>query len=97
VVEPMEVVRRAAIVEAQWAGLRLRVTADGGRGLTADLRLGAEGDGPSVLDKPRELDADGRTSLLVLDDGAAGQAALLVMLDGAGKLVAMQPTTVGGT
>jgi hypothetical protein len=97
VVEPLEVVRRAAIVEAQWVGLRLRVTVDGGDGLTADLRLGAEGDGLSVLDKPRELDADGRTSLLVTDDGAAGQAALLIMMDRSGNLVAIQPTTVGGT
>jgi hypothetical protein len=96
-VEPMEVVRRAAIVEAQWVGLRLRVTVDGGNGLTADLRLGAEGDGLSVLDKPRELDADGRTSLLVTDDGAAGSPALLIMSDKSGNLVAMQPTTVGGT
>jgi hypothetical protein len=96
VVEPMEVIRRATIIEAQWVGLRLRVTVDGGDGLIADLRLGAEGDGVSVLNKPRELDADGRTSLLVADDGVEGQSALLMMLDKSGNLVAIQPTTVGG-
>ena len=93
----MAVIRRATIVESQWAGLRLRLTVDGGDGLTADLRLGAEGDGPSVLDKPRELDADGRTSLLVTDDGAAGKAALLIVLDRSGSLVATQATMVGGS
>jgi hypothetical protein len=97
VVEPMEVIRRATIVEAQWVGLRLRVTVDGGDGLLADLRLGAEGDGPSVLDKRRELDADGRTSLLVTNDDATGMAALLIMMDKSGNLLATQKTMVGGT
>ena len=95
-VEPLAVTRRAAIVEAQWVGLRLRVVVDGGDGLTADLRLGAEGDGPSVLDKPRELDADGRTSLLVIDDRTAGMPALLMILDRSGNPLAMQATMVGG-
>jgi hypothetical protein len=59
--------------------------------------LGAEGDGPSVLDKRRELDADGRTSLLVTNDDATGMAALLIMMDKSGNLLATQKTMVGGT
>jgi hypothetical protein len=94
-VEPLAVVRKVAIVEATWVGLRLRVVVDGGDGFTADLRLGTEGDGSSVLDKPRELDADGRTSLLVTDDGATGKSALLMILDRTGNPLATRVTTVG--
>jgi hypothetical protein len=95
-VEPLAAVRRAVIVDLEWIGLRLRVRADGGDGLAADLRLGAEGDGLSVADRPRELDAEGRTSLLVPDDTLAGKPALLVLADADGKVVASRPTQIGG-
>ena len=79
IVAPIAGARRAIIVDLEWAGLRLRVRAEGGDGLTADLRLGAEGEDGSVADRPRALDADGRTSLLVPDDTLGGKPALLVL------------------
>ena len=47
-VEPLAAARRARIIDLEWARLRLRVWAEGGDGLVADLRLGAEGDGGSL-------------------------------------------------
>jgi hypothetical protein len=77
VVEPLAAARRAVILDLEWVGLRLRIRAEDGDGLRADLRLGAEGDGGSVADRWRTLDAEGRTSLLVPDDTLVGQVALL--------------------
>jgi hypothetical protein len=95
-VEPLVPARRAIILDLEWAGLRLRVRAEGGDGLMADLRLSPEGDGGSIADRPRALDADGRTSLLVLDDGLIGKPALLVLEDAGGKVVASRRTQIGG-
>ncbi len=74
----------------------LRVKVDGRDGLTADLRLGADGDGDSIADRPRELDADGRTSLMVPDDMLLGRPALLELRDKSGTVVATKATVVGG-
>lgn len=95
-IAPMQPARKAVIVELEWVGLRVRVRADGGDGLLADLRLGAEGDGPSIGGKPRPLDAEGRTALVVADDSLEGQAALVMLRDAGGALVASKPTKVGG-
>lgn len=88
--------RRATIAIIEWSGLRLRVRAEGGDGLMADLRLGADGEGTSVVDRPRALDADGRTSLLVPDDRHAGVPARLELRDEAGQVAATAATVVGG-
>jgi hypothetical protein len=96
VVAPIAAPRRAVIIVLEWVGLRLRVQAEGGDGLIADLRLGAEGDGASAADRPRPLDAEGRTSLLVPDDTLAGRPALLVLTDAGGTVVASRPTQIGG-
>ena len=96
VVEPLAAARRAVILDLEWAGLRLRIRAEDGDGLKADLRLGADGDGGSVADRPRALDAEGRTSLLVPDDTLVGQAALLVLEDTNGKVITTRRTQIGG-
>lgn len=88
--------RRAAIVTAEWSGLRLRVQADGGDGLVADILLGAEGDGASVVARALALDADGRTSLLVRDDQLEGKAALLVLRGDGDTIVASRTVVIGG-
>ncbi len=93
---PFVAPRRITIETAEWDGLRLRVRAEGGDGLFADLRLGTDGDGASIVDRPRQLDADGRTSLLVPDDMLIGRPALLELRDTAGLLVASRATVVGG-
>jgi hypothetical protein len=88
--------RRAVIVDVEWSGLRVRVRAEGADGLVADLKLGADGEGRSIADKPREVDADRRTSLLVPDDTLQGKAALLELSDPTGQAVAMRGVVVGG-
>jgi hypothetical protein len=93
---PLATARRAAILDVEWSGLRVRVRADGGDGLLADLKLGEEGDGGSIADRPRHLDAEGRTSLLVPDDLRMGKVALLELRDNGGKVVATQRVVVGG-
>lgn len=95
-VAPLAARRRAAVLTADWAGLRLRVQADGGDGLVADLLAGAEGEGASVAARPLPLDAEGRTALLVPDDLLAGKPALLVLRDGSGAVVASRPVVIGG-
>ncbi len=95
-VMPMAAPRRAVIVEVEWSGLRVRLRTDGADGLVADLKLGADGEGQSIADKAREVDADGRTSLLVPDDTLEGKAALLELRDPAGQVVATRGVVVGG-
>jgi hypothetical protein len=96
VVLPLAGARRATIVTAIWAGLRLRVQADGGDGLLADIRGGEEGEGGSVVAKVLSLDADGRTALLVPDDSLMGRPALLVLSDDGGTVVASRAVVIGG-
>ena len=88
--------RRAAIADVEWSGLRVRVRADGGDGLLADLKMGEEGEGASIADRPRHLDAEGRTSLLVPDDLHAGSVAMLELRDTGGQVVATRRVVVGG-
>jgi hypothetical protein len=95
-IAPMQTARKALIVQLEWAGMRVRVRADGGDGVFADLRLGTEGEGASIGGAPRPLDAEGRTALVVADDTLEGQAALLVLRDAGGGLVASKATKVGG-
>jgi hypothetical protein len=95
-VAPLAGARRAAIVTAEWAGLRLRIQADGGDGLLADILSGVEGEGGSVVAKVLPLDADGRTALLVPDDTLMGRPALLVLRDDGGNVVASRAVVIGG-
>jgi hypothetical protein len=88
--------RRVKIEGVEWDGMRVRVRAGGSDGLSADLRLGADGDEGSIVDRPRQLDADGRTSLLVPDDMLIGRPALLELRDAGGQVVASRATVVGG-
>jgi hypothetical protein len=96
VVAPLAALCGVRIESVEWVGMRLRVKAEGGDGLSADLRLGVEGDGGSIADRSRELDADGRTSLMVPDDMLMGRPAVLELRDKAGGVVATKATVVGG-
>jgi hypothetical protein len=96
-VTPLAGPRRAAILTAEWERQRLRIRADGGDGLVADILLGAEGEGRSVVAKALPLDADGKTSLLVPDDLLEGKKALLVLRDDGGAIIASRPVVIGGT
>ena len=77
-------------------GLRVRLRAESADGLVADLKLGADGEGRSIADKAREVDAGGQTSLLVPDDTLEGKSAMLELRDTAGQVVATRGVVVGG-
>jgi len=96
IVMPLAAPRRAVIVDVEWSGLRVRLRAESADGLVADLKLGADGEGRSIADKAREVDADGRTSLLVPDDTLLGKRAVLELRDPAGKVVTPRGVVVGG-
>ncbi len=94
-VSPLGGRRSVSIAKAQWVGLRLRIEVSGGADLRADLRLGAETSGVTLLDGVRVLDEVGKTSMLVSDE-YEGKAACLVILADDGTVVARQALTVGG-
>ncbi len=96
IVMPLTAPRRAAIVDVEWSGLRVRLRAEGANGLVVDLKLGADGEGASIADKAREVDADGRTSLLVPDDALLGKPALLELRDPGGEVATTRGVVVGG-
>jgi len=96
IVRPLAAPRRAVIVNVEWSGLRVRLHAEGADGLVADLKLGADGEGASIVDKAREIDADGRTSFLVPDDTLLGKPAVLELRDPSGQVMATRGVVVGG-
>ncbi len=95
-VMPLAPARHPVIVDVAWSGLRVRLRAESADGLVADLKLGADGEGRSIADKAREVDADGRTSLLVPDDTLEGKSAMLELRDAGGQVVATRAVVVGG-
>jgi len=94
-VAPLSSPRRATIVAADWAGLRLRIQADGGDGLVADILLGKEGEGGSVVAKALPLDADRKTTVMVPDDLLIGKPALLVLRGEDGAVIASRSVVIG--
>lgn len=96
VVMPSNTIHRARIADVKWDGLRIRLRVEHADGAVADLKLGADGDGPSIVDKPRELDAEGRTSLLVPDDTLEGRPAMLELRGPDGRVSATLGVVVGG-
>ncbi len=95
-VAPMGVSRAVSITWAEWTGLRLKIEVAGGADLRADLRLGTETSGASVLSVVRVLGERGDASMLVSDE-YEGRAVTLVVLDDADRVLAMRTLTVGGS
>lgn len=86
----------AEIKEVNWAGLRCRVRVEAAQpGLSVDLRTKVNDVGSSVS-QARALDAKGSASLLVADDALEGSPAVVVVLDAGGRVIAKQPTIIGG-
>lgn len=83
-----------SLTRAEWQGFRLRVEAADGADMRADLRLGSESSGPSLIKGGRVLDENGCTSFLVGDEHE-GEPACLVILDDDGHVIAQRTTTVG--
>lgn len=98
-IEPANAVSTSAasIVDAQWLGLRCRVTVQpADASLSVDIRTKPNDAGSSIASTPKPLASDGKAGLIVADDGLVGTAAVLVVLDAAGRVIGKRPTTVGG-
>ena len=102
-VEGSAVGRLTATIQAvSWVRLRCNITvgAQGGPArsgppsLTADLRLGKPS-GRSVASSPKQIDADGLASLVLVDDEHEGKTLVLVVTDADGRVLAQQPTRTG--
>lgn len=85
--------RQARVTDAAWTGLRLRVTVEDGGELIVDLCNEA---GNSLLPAPRQLNADGKCSLVVRDDHE-GKRARIVVRDDEGHELAELWTVIGET
>lgn len=80
-----------------WSGLRCRVSTTGsGSHLACDVRRGPASSESSVIGGSKNLDADGRASLLVTDEDLGGEQVYVVLLDSELRLVAQRSTLVGG-
>lgn len=85
-----------AISSVKWLGLRCRVqTNPGAVGLMADIREGIADKTTSLVAKPKEIEPDGQTSLLILDDHKSGAKATVVLVDASDTVVAKFPTVIG--
>jgi hypothetical protein len=86
-----------ALSSVKWVGLRCRVQASAGAvGLLADIRETIADEATSLVAKPKEIEPDGQTSLLVVDDRKSGARVTVVLVDASNTVVARFPTTVGG-
>ena len=86
----------ATITEVFWAGLRCRVRVELSQpGMAVHLRTKINDRGSSVS-RERPLDGKGAASLLVEEDELEGTPAIVVVLDSAGRVIAKQPTIIGG-
>jgi len=87
-----------AIDSVVWTGLRCRTNISGAtEGFAVDLRKEPANPASSVAGGGRPLDADGKASLLVEDDGLLGENVYLVLLGPTGALVLQTEATVGET
>ncbi len=88
-----------AIESVEWRGLRCRVEVAGGVGLSVDLRQKAGDPGSSLVTATKELDGDGKGSLVCEDSANEGQAAFVVVVDPSkpDRPLAQQHTTIGGS
>jgi hypothetical protein len=91
------VVADIAITSVKWVGLRCRVQASAGAvGMLADIRERIADKATSLVANPKEIEPDGQTSLLVLDDRKSGAKATVVLVDASDTVVARFLTVIGG-
>ncbi|WP_168194176.1 BREX-1 system phosphatase PglZ type B [Altererythrobacter sp. TH136] len=84
--------RQARVAEAEWTGLRVRITVEDGGEQIVDL---CAENGASLLPARRGLNAEGKASLVVRDDHE-GKRARIVVLDDEGLELAERWTVIGG-
>jgi hypothetical protein len=66
-----------------------------GVGLVADIRESIADAKTSLVSKPKEIEGDAQTSLLVSDDRQGGKKAFVVLIDASGNVVTKFPTVIG--
>jgi len=87
---------QVGIAQIKWLGLRCHLSIEPAHvGLAADIRAKTN-DPASSLVTPAPFDEEGRARLLVTDDDLMGSPVVVVVVDGSGRVVAKQPTIVGG-
>jgi len=93
-----EAAARKISLAVTWRGLIAKVRAEGGAGLMADVRLGAEASAPSATLKGAKALDDGGEVNLAVDDLHEGKEVCVVVFrtDAPGELVAKLVTCVGG-
>jgi hypothetical protein len=85
-----------SITSIKWIGLRCRIqTSESAAGLVADIREMIADKASSLISKPKEIEPDGQTSLLVSDDRKAGKPATVVLIDANDNVIAKLPTVIG--
>ena len=88
------------IAGISWAGLRCRIRIDAVEpvrpGLSVDLRSRLN-DPSSSVSEARPIDPRSNASLLVEDDALEGTPTVVVVMDAGGRVIARQPTIIGGT
>jgi hypothetical protein len=86
----------AVVSSVKWVGLRCRIQAsESAVALVADIRESIADAKTSLVSKPKEIESDGQTSLLVSDDRLAGKKAFVVLIDASGSVVTKFPTVIG--
>jgi hypothetical protein len=84
------------ISSVKWVGLRCRIQCSAsGVGMVADIRESIADAKSSLVSKPKEIEGDGQTSLLVSDDRLAGKKAFVVLVDSSSNVVTKFPTVIG--
>jgi hypothetical protein len=87
----------AVVSSVKWVGLRCRILASSSAvGLVADIRESIADAKTSLVSKPKEIEGDAQTSLLVSDDRQGGKKAFVVLIDASGNVVTKFPTVIGG-
>ena len=87
---------RLSITSVKWVGLRCRVQASARRlGCSPIFGRASRTRAPRWSAKPKEIEPDGQTSLLVSDDRKAGTKATVVLVDASDNVVAKFPTVIG--
>lgn len=90
-------VSQVRITRVQWQRLRCKVeTEHGSPAFTGDIRTKPSDAASSIAASARTLGADGRVDLLVQDPDQEGASAVVVIFDESGRVVAKEPTIVGG-
>lgn len=88
---------KATISDIQWRGQRVRLQVEpSDSSLRVDLRTSPGSAATSIAVEARELESDGKTSLLVENEDLSGSAVVIVVLDARGRIVGKQSTIVGG-